>query len=140
MNIKEAINEYQCPGCVCGCDLTCGSYKKDNIGSGCGGHVVGTICSNIGHIFLGLFTGFNRRGPIKEMPLTIFESQKQQEGIFDYDIFNIPVWKYKNEAGHIFVRGLSPRINMPFLHIILDGDFKKIDCAEITKKQLDEMD
>ena len=141
MDIKEAIKEYQCPGCVCGCDLTCGSYNEDNIGSGCIGHVVGTICSNnIGHIFLGLFRGFNRVGMIKKMPLTIFKSQDQQEKIFNYDIFNIPVWKNQNEAGRIFIRGLSPRINMPFLHIILEGNFEKIDCIEITKEQLDKMD
>jgi len=140
MDIKEAIEEYQCPGCICGSDLKCGSYKNADVGQGCGGHVAGTIISRIGTIFLGLFTGFNRLGPDNKMPLTIFETQKQQEEMFSYDMFNIPAWKYRNEEGHIFVRGLSPRINHPFLHVILKGNFESIKCLEITKVQLDEMD
>lgn len=140
MNIKEAIKEYQCPGCVCGSDLECGSYKNADTGQGCGGHVAGTMIGGLGTIFLGLFTGFNRLGPDNRMLLTIFETQAQQEKIFSYDMFNIPTWKYRNEEGHIFIRGLSPRINRPFLHVILKGNFESIKCLEITKNQLAEMD
>lgn len=133
-NIKEAIETYQCPGCVNGSDINCEKYELTN--SGCNNHCAGTITS-FGKVFLGLFKGFNRLGIFPEMKLSIFETLEQQKGICRYDWLNIPVWKYQNEKGHIFIRGFSPRINKPFLHIILNGDFTYIKCFEITDKLLE---
>jgi len=95
---------------------------------------------NVGKFFLGMPKGFNRIGD-SDTKINIFPNQTAQIKLWGYCKFNIPVWKYKNDKGHVFIRGLCPRINMPFLHIILDcPDFDKINCIEITDKDLDEMD
>lgn len=133
-DIKKAIKEYQCSGCVSADGFSC--YEKNDIGVSCGKHVAGTMISNIGSIFLGLPTGFNRLGPCKETRITIFEADNP----YQYDKFNIPVWKYKNENGDVLVRGIMPRVNYPFVHIILQGGIKQINCLEITDKDIEEMD
>jgi hypothetical protein len=97
-----------------------------------------------GLIFLGMPKGFNRLGSMqgqKEyLKISIFENWEHCKKEFEYDKFNIPCWKYRNSKGYIFVRGLSPRINLPFLHIILEDCLDKIDCLEITEKDLADMD
>ena len=59
----KMIEEFQCPGCVRGSDVTCGAFKllKDN-GFSCRGHIPGTALSGIGFILLGMPKGFNRLG------------------------------------------------------------------------------
>ena len=57
-----------------------------------------------------------------------------------YDMFNIPVWKYLDEHGNTLVRGIMPRRNEPFLHIYIGNCIDKINCLEITKQNIDEMD
>ena len=133
MNItnKELIEEYQCPGCVCGSDVTCGKYKKSDT-LACGGHCAGTTVSGIGRIFLGMPKGFNRLGPDKDLTIWIYDNIKD----FTYDKFNIPVWKYKNSNGHIFVRGIMPRLNQAFLQIFKSGNFINIDAYEVTDEFL----
>jgi hypothetical protein len=132
MNIKEAVEEYQCSGCVGGTYEEC--FKKATHGVGCGGHCPGTLLSGVG-IFLGMPKGFMRLGPIKNMPLFIFEDDWSF-----FDKFNIPVWKYLDEFGHTLVRGLSPRVNMPFLHVYLKDIRDKINCFELTRAEIDAMD
>lgn len=131
---KIAIEDYQCSGCVSGSDIEC-FEKGDHLE--CGKHSSGTICSGIGHIFLGMPTGFDRSGPFKDMKIKIFDSFEKG---WCYDKFNIPVWKYKNENNHILVRGILPRINQPFLHIFLEDCLNKIACLEITKEDIELMD
>lgn len=137
MTIIEATEIYQCPGCVLGCDTKCDSYIKETIGSGCHNHVPGTITIS-GTIFLGMPKGFNKVGPWNNLKISIFDTMI--EAAFYYDNYNIPVWKYKNHHNHIFIKGVSPRINKPFLHIILNGDIKSINCLEITDEMLSNMD
>jgi len=72
--------------------------------------------------------GFNRIGQYNKMPLQIFEYYKD----FDYNHLNIPVWKYLNENKHTLVRGISPRINKPFLHVILEDCMDKVNCVDIA--------
>lgn len=134
MNNLEIVEEYQCAGCVCGSDTEC--YKKgENLE--CGKHVVGTTISGIGRIFLGLPIGFNRQGPIEDLKVCIFKSPKEGWG---YNKFNVPVWKHLDEHGNTLVRGLSPRINWPFLHIFIGDHRDAINCIELTRSELDEMD
>lgn len=139
--IKNPVEEYQCVGCVGGPYPDC--FVKEDGGIGCSKHCAGT--STIGgaglqRFFLGLPRGFCRLGQQKDMTVYIFENQEQQNKQWKYDIFNIPVWKHRNEQGHILVRGYMPRINAGFIHVILDGNMDKIDCREISQDEIKEMD
>lgn len=147
MKIKEfnAVEEYQCSGCVVGSDIKCGKFKEADFGIGCGSHWAGTTgFPFVGTFFLGLPNGFNRIGliPQDHFRITIFKSFEDMLGSgWKYDMFNVPVWKHKNKNGHILVRGLSPRTNRPFLHIILDSKgFEEIQCIEISQKEIEEID
>jgi len=131
--VKNAIEEYQCSGCVSGPGVDC---FEDSDTLSCKKHCAGTILSGIGKIFLGLPKGFHRLGPDNKMPIWIYEDVKD----FEYSKFNIAVWKHKTKKGHIFVRGLMPRINQSFLQIFLAGDFDSIKALEITEKDIKEMD
>lgn len=130
---KAAVEEYQCPGCVCGSDISC--YEKSSIGMGCGKHVTGTIMFPIGTIALGMPKGFDRMGESMRS-IEIFKDA----GEFAYNNLNIPVWKYLDDNGNTLVRGLSPRINKPFLHVILGNRIKDIDCFELTSDFLETID
>lgn len=136
----NAVEEYQCCGCVNGPYPDC--FVKDDVGIGCRKHYSGTSIGfpGVNKIFLGLPKGFNKLGMQKDLRPRIFETQEEQEKIWGYDKFNIPIWKHKNKEGHILVRGYMPRINEGFIHIILKGDFKKIKAKEITKKDMNGMD
>lgn len=136
---EAAIKDYQCPGCISGPYPDCFEQQDGSIG--CGKHRAGTMAlPGIGKLFLGLPKGFCRLGQQRDMQPYIFESLEQQHKQWEYDCFNIPVWKYKNEKGHILVRGYMPRVNTGFLHIILKGDIDEINCLEITEKDIAEMD
>jgi hypothetical protein len=97
--------------------------------------------------------GFNRLGPVdaKDFRLWIYESWEaatEHRGkapgdltvTGPFDLFNVPVWKYLDEHGNTLVRGMCPRTNRPFLHIILGDHLDKIDCLEITDEDLKGMD
>jgi hypothetical protein len=131
----EIVEKYQCSGCVCGCDTSC--YEKTDYGVGCEKHVVGTTISGLGRIFLGMPVGFCRLGTLdsKMFPLGIFENLK--DGYLDK--FNIPVWKYY-DGTVTMMRGLSPRINLPFINIFIGNHLDEIDCLEITDEDIKEMD
>ena len=132
--VINAVEEYQCPGCVCGSDITC-YEKSDNLA--CEKHCVGTLISGVGKIFLGMPKGFNRLGFMDKTKIYIFE--KLTDG-WGYDKFNIPVWKYLNEHNNTVVRGICPRTNYAWIHIFLENCIDKIECLEITKNDIDEMD
>jgi hypothetical protein len=143
--IIEAIKEYQVPGAVG--DFDENNFKQDGVGVEWSDHVPGTlILPTVGSIFLGMPFGFNRLGARHErfednLKINIFTDFEQFKKRFNgYNKFNIPCWKYINNKGHVMVRGLSPRINRPFLHIILEDCLDKIDCLEITEKDIVEMD
>ena len=135
--IKKAIENYQCSGCVEGSNIEC--FKKSDSGVGCGKHCAGTRMSNAGRIFLGMPKGFCRLGQDKKFPMEINIFEKLEDG-WGYDKLNVPVWKYLDEHGNTLVRGLSPRINKPFLHVFLEDSIPTINCLEITKIYIDEMD
>lgn len=133
-SIKDAIEHFQCPGCMNGGDIKC--FKPYIEGVGCGYHYAGTIVSSIGKIFLGLPKGFNRLGEYKDMKPRIYEKFIDSQ----YDKFNIPVWKYRDVTGATIVRGISPRINWPFIDIFLEDCMDKIKCLEITPEIHSNMD
>jgi len=133
-NIKNAIEEYQCSGCMNGSDISC--FKPYTVGVGCGAHYAGTIVSGIGKIFLGLPKGFNRLGNFADMKPRMFETYSDN----GYDQFNIPVWKYLTKDGHTLVRAVSPRINVPWIDIYLENCIDKVQCIEITDADIEAMD
>ena len=136
--IKKAVQEYQCTGCVSDWEDNC--YKRtDENNAACLNHQPGTlIIPNVGRVYLGLPHGFNRLGSYDTMKINVFE--KFSDCNWDYSKWNIPVWKHLNDNKHTLVRGLSPRINTPFLHIFLENCMDKIDCIEITKDDVTLMD
>ena len=141
--ILEAILEYQVSGCVN--DFDENDFKQEGVGIEWSDHVAGTLITGIGGIFLGMPKPFSRLGirpndPEDILKINMFWDFNQLEDKWKYDKFNIPCWKYRNEKRHVFVRGLMPRLNKPFLHIILEDCLDKIDCLEITEKDLEEMD
>jgi len=137
--LKKIIENYQCPGCLHGSDVLC--YKVDTHGIACGKHIGGTTISNLGKIFLGMPTGFNRLGPQgNETRIHIFDNFNSFKKIWDYDKFNIPVWKHRDEHENIIIRGISPRTNHSWIHIILEDCLDKINCFEITEEHMKEMD
>jgi hypothetical protein len=136
--MKEVIEKFQCPGCIYGGDINCGNFKDK--GNKCLNHKPGTMRLGIGKIFLGLPIGFDRLGVYPDMLLYIFENKAQLiEEWGDYDIYNVPVWKHKDKEGVIFIRGLLPRKNEPFLHIILEGNLEDFSGIEITEEMRGKM-
>lgn len=132
--LKEAIENYQCSGCIVGCDVGC--YKKHIHSLACGAHLPGTIIPGIGKIFLGLPKGFNRLGPNDKTTIRIFESYNN-----DYNIWNVPAWKYLDKSsGNTLVRLFQPRLNTSYIDIFLEDCIDKIDCIEISKEEINYMD
>jgi hypothetical protein len=134
---KLAIEQYQCPGCIVGCDIEC---FEPNImaGIGCGKHKAGTMASGVGSFFLGMPKGFNRLGEYHKLQPVIYDTF--ESSYWEYDTWNIPVRKHLSKDGHTFVRGIMPRRNEPFLHIFLEDCIDKINCLEISQEDVDGMD
>jgi hypothetical protein len=138
----EAVKEYQCSGCVDGPALECFKASTEKEEWQCVAHVPGTMIGSpygISTVFLGLPKGFDKLGPLppKDMKIHIFKTLAEGWG---YNMFNVPVWKYKNAAGHTLVRGLRPRTNHPFIHIFLEDCRDKIACLELTDEDRNAMD
>jgi len=137
MKIEEAIKNYQCVGCVSGPYPEC--FSNDGNGSQCDKHCAGTTIFGIGSFFLGMPTGFNRKGSFKDTKISIYESLLSSTW-GAYDKLNVPVWKYLDEHGNTIVRGICPRTNYPWIHIFLENCILEIDCIEITDDDLNGMD
>lgn len=135
MKNEEAIQKYQCLGCVLGPFPTCYDTKIDGIG--CSNHCVGTLMSMVGKLFLGMPKGFDRLGGYEKTKIYIFH--KLDDG-WGYTMFNVPVWKHLDKHGNTLVRGYCPRINMGWIHVFLTNEIDKIDCIEITIKDMENMD
>lgn len=132
---QQAVEEYQCPGCVCGSDIEC--YQKGESLS-CSKHVVGTILLGMGHILLGMPKGFNRVGGNEKLNPSIYGTYESSD--WKYNKWNVPVWKYLDKFGNTLVRGMCPRTNFTFLHIFLEDCMDKISCFEITQDDVEGMD
>jgi len=131
----KAVQTFQCPGCILGDFPTC--YEKPFDNHACAAHCPATIIPNIGTIFLNMPKGFNRLGPVKETKIGIFDTYIDG---WDYGTFNVPVWKYYDQdKGVTIIRGFSPRINYPWIHIFLENCLDKFSCIEITSKIIKSM-
>jgi hypothetical protein len=94
---KTMIEEFQCPGCVMGMDVTCGSLKLDDSeGFSCKGHRAGTILNGSVRFNLGLPKGFSRVIYADDP----FANEKEPSNIrlhadsasVKFDRLNVPVW------------------------------------------------
>jgi hypothetical protein len=141
MNTPKMVKNFQCAGCVngeTGCYLSY-EYTTENIA--CKMHTPGTIIFPGGKVFLGLPKGFNRVGNAENHKIHIFESYESLHEIWEYDKFNIPVWKYYwKEHDVTLIKGMMSRTATIFTHIVKGNCLDKINCYEVTENDLNNMD
>jgi hypothetical protein len=138
--MSKLVKEYQCPGCVCGPYPEC--YKKDDLGVGCGGHVLGTSLGLDMHIALGLPKGFCRGYQKVKDFVFIFDTLEQKEDAFgEYNKFNVAVWKHLDSSGNTLVRCYQPRINNGMVHVIKGDVMGRIEAMyTLSVDDLEAMD
>lgn len=138
MKKERMIEEFQCPGCVCGMGTTCEAFKLETRSDGaffCREHVLGTlILPSVGSVALGLPKGFNRAGfypfagSITEkhnrMHIDLYEAGDKP----GWDKFNVPVWALV-ENEFLFVRTFRPRINQTIVQVIENGSLDMVPNA-----------
>ena len=127
--IKNAIEEYQCPGCISGSNTKCASFKLD--GAGCAEHFAGTLVTYIGKIALGMCKGFNRVSVPGNSPETIHHEKYEDFFEDETDVtYNIPLQKWKNEKGQVEAIVYAPRINH-FMRLVFEEDcMNKLNCPK----------
>ena len=137
MSIIRAIKTYQVPGDIGNFDKD--DYKTEDGGVGWKDHHPATYISGIGKIYLGMPKPFSRLGEFNDMTLHIFKDYEQYITFFKLP-YNVPCWKFLDEYGNTLVRGLMPRINRPFICVVLGDCMDKINCVEISKEEAETMD
>ncbi len=139
MNPNELCAKHLCPGCAGG--KSGGCFKcKTGLDEGCSEYHPGTIILPVGTVILSAPIGFCRVGKMDHTSICLYRNLEDANEDWAYDMFNVPVWKHQSDDGVIYVRGMIPRKNQTFLHIIESGDLSKINCLEITKEQISKMD
>ncbi len=129
---RQMIEEFQCPGCVCGAGVDSGCYEPDGDQFTCDRHCAGTLVSHIGTINLGLPKGFNRLGPLDQRvagnTIRLYESV---ETMPQYNEFNVPVWGMERD-GYLFVRCYMPRVNQTYVDVIKGGTIANLPDSVIN--------
>lgn len=141
---KKMVEEFQCPGCVCGSDTECGKFKPNKeYGAKCDGHVLGTSILGVGHMALGLPKGFNRSGLDPKHPVGTANTMNIRlwtKGTKpDWDRLNVPVWAMEKD-GYLFVRTLSPRRNWSFVDVVEGGTLALVPQAINVGEFYDDID
>ena len=141
MVIEKMVEKFQCPGCVCGSDTSCGTYNYDKTYLMCTSHILGTIFTGIGHVALGFPKGFCRPGfnedwvTKNKMSIRLFlEGDKPK-----WDNSNTPVWAMEKD-GFLFVRTFAPRINHCWVDVIENGTLDIVPNTIDVSKFYDEID
>ena len=140
---EEMTEEFQCPGCVCGNDIGCGSYEYHSVKKSCMGHVLGTHFGLGNIVALGLPKGFNKpgwdtdsndrfhAGKCKNLMEIRFWADGEHP---DWDDLNVPIWAMEKD-GYLFVRTYCPRLNIGYVDVIKGGTLelcpRAIDVATI---------
>lgn len=147
-NHEKLIEQYQCPGCVCGSKPKgCPSYKPKSIswagaeGVTCEGHVIGTRMGLI-PFALGLPKGFCRPGvdPVTREPVTKMLIRLWPFGqVPRWDKFNVPVWGMEY-GGAVFVRTYMPRNNLTAVDVLESASIKQVKPIHDVVEFVDEMD
>lgn len=147
---EQMVEEFQCPGCVCGSDVECGAFKLREPGEQawnmCDGHVLGTTLLPGGTIALGLPKGFNKSGWCpsdnrhhSKMEIRLWPSPEAVVDAKLWDKLNVPVWAMKRE-GYLFVRTLAPRIARNTVDVIKGGTVELVPQAIDVGQFHDEID
>ena len=132
--VKEAIQMYQCPGCIYADATNC--YERDK-GQGCSAHIA--YCDKGDKLMFylpGMPKGFNSIDCFNRTRIHIFQSLADG---WEYNKFNIPLWKHRDDNGNVLVRGFSPLFNTAWIQIFLSDCLDDIDCIEITKADMEQM-
>lgn len=93
-----------------------------------------------GSIFLGLPNGFNRLGVYPQMKLHIYESWDHLSKACEDPKFNVIIWKHLDQRGNTVLRGLRPRLNEPYLYLVLGDCRDKLPGIEISLTDAAQMD
>ena len=120
---KNLVEEFQCPGCVCGGDIKCGKFKlNDSYGVFCEGHVLGTSIGIGNYFALGLPKGFCKPGfnQNHECRNTMNIRLWERGTAPNWNKLNVPVWAMEKD-GFLFVRTFSPRLNTAYVDVIEGG-------------------
>ena len=144
---KKMVEEFQCPGCVAGMNIRCGSYEIDTLDQGCGGcaaHVLGTQIGLGNPIALGLPTGFNKpsinwdeKPPRRRSKMRIRLWLKGDSPGWDH--LNVPVWAMEKD-GFLFVRTFAPRVDMSWVDVIERGSLEMVPNAINVAEFVDKID
>lgn len=130
MNKEQMVEKFQCPGCVCGSDLTCGKYHWDEAQNQCMGHVLGTMILGVGSFALGLPKGFDKPGRTNRDELQNFMRIRLwptgEQPVWNH--LNVPVWALEQD-GYLFVRTYAPRINTGWVDVIPGGTLTLVPQA-----------
>lgn len=144
--VKQLVEEFQCPGCVCGMDITCGAFQlaTDHNAIECIGHVIGTHLMGVGSIAIGLPKGFCRPGNHRVSGEWKHRNQMNirlwPEGTHpNWDRFNVPVWAMVKD-GYLFVRTYAPRINSTWTDVVEGGTLELVPGADDVGQFYDEID
>ncbi len=140
----KMIEQFQCPGCVCGDNTSCSEYKYSEDDRRCMGHVLGTMISLGNTIALGLPKGFNKPGINWEhKPLrarNTIDVRLWPEGeVFGWDKLNVAVWAMEAD-GYLFVRTFAPRVNLSWVDVIESGTLAMVPGAIDVLVFLNEID
>ncbi len=142
---KTMIEEFQCPGCVCGSGTDCGAFKlqQSNGSFCCTGHVAGTSVATThgpATFFLGLPKGFDRLGPVENKAERALNIRLWPKGAKpDWDKLNMAVWALEKD-GYLFVRTYMPRVNHPLVDVIEGGTLALCPQAINVGEFIDEID
>ena len=149
----DMIEEFQCPGCVCGSSPREDCFRPAPLMDGwprfnCNAHVAGTMVLGIGSFYLGLPKGFCRVGMRSE---AAYRRVQEKEGAHTnirlwlkgtnpgWDDFNVAVWAMEKD-GYLFVRTYSPRTNNSNVDVIEGGTLDLCPNAIDVGKFYEEID
>jgi hypothetical protein len=133
------IEQFQCPGCVCGSDTSCGEFELNPMTDSCINHVPGTMVIPGGLIMLGLPKGFNKIGPINPLKQrTPIRFHAKGDDIGFWDKWNIPVWGMIKD-GFLFIRTYCPRINTGYVDVFQTSESTTLPkgCLDISNWEMD---
>lgn len=148
---KSMIKEFQCPGCVCGCDPDdCSAYDPKSVDGAawCDGHVCGTTMMPGGTIALGLPKGFCKTGVEidhydrtgkKKRGRNKIDIRLWADAAPKWDRLNVPVWALEQD-GYLFVRTFMPRINSSYVEVIKGGTMALVPQAINVAEFIEEID
>jgi hypothetical protein len=71
--------------------------------------------------------------------MTYEEFSKEYVNMLEQPKYCVPVWRYRNNDEHTFLRIYNPRTNQPEIIVILEDCLDKFSCIEITEKDMEYM-